>query len=137
MKITPVLGPDGAAPASVAEQNRTVAWPAFRDAVLDTRNYLRTHGRLAARVYIGADAVPPADFLVSLATAFQHHAKHGIWPTEVNLAREVNLLPTRHIARDTPTLFGGWVIHKPGFRAPRILEVARLQAWTLKPAVRR
>jgi hypothetical protein len=27
------------------------------------------------------------------------------------------------------------VIHKADFRAPKILEVARLQAWTLKPAV--
>ena len=31
-------------------------------------------------------------------------------------------------------LFGGWVIHEEGFRAPRIVEQARLQAWTLKPA---
>jgi hypothetical protein len=34
-------------------------------------------------------------------------------------------------------LFGGWIIHKEGFRAPKILEVARQQTWTLKPAIRR
>jgi hypothetical protein len=28
------------------------------------------------------------------------------------------------------------VIHREGFRAPKVLEVARWQAWTLKPAVR-
>jgi len=49
------------------------------------------------------------------------------WNTEV--------LPMRRVAEDTPGLFGGWIIHKEGFRAPKILEVARLQAWTLKPAV--
>ena len=34
-------------------------------------------------------------------------------------------------------LFGGWVIHKEGFRAPKIQDVARLQAWSLKPALPR
>ncbi len=29
----------------------------------------------------------------------------------------------------------GWVIFPPGFRAPRLMELARLQTWTLKPAM--
>jgi hypothetical protein len=136
LKVTPVLGPDSGAPPAVDEEDRTIAWPAFRDAVVDANDYLRVHARMPARVHIGADAVAPADFLVAVAAAYQHHARHANWPGEVKLGREVALLPTRHIARDTPTLFGGWVIHKPGFRAPKLLEVARLQAWTLKPAVR-
>jgi hypothetical protein len=40
----------------------------------------------------------------------------------------------RHVAKDTPGLFGDWVIHKAGFRAPKLVELTRLQAWTLKPA---
>jgi hypothetical protein len=43
----------------------------------------------------------------------------------------------RYVATDTPELFGGWVIHKAGFRAPKVMEMARLQAWTLKPAIRK
>ena len=27
-----------------------------------------------------------------------------------------------------------WLIHPAGFRAPRVMELARLQCWTLKPA---
>ncbi len=38
------------------------------------------------------------------------------------------------VAADSPGLLGGWVIHPDGFRAPRIVEMTRLQAWTLKPA---
>jgi hypothetical protein len=41
----------------------------------------------------------------------------------------------RYVANDTPHLFGGWIIHKEAFRAPKILEIARLQTWTLKPAL--
>jgi hypothetical protein len=54
----------------------------------------------------------------------------------VELGKHLELLPARHVAEDTPDLFGGWIIHKEGFRAPKILEQARLQAWTLKPAIR-
>ncbi len=94
---------------------------------------------MEARVFIGPDAVSPADFLVALASACDSHRKNGKFPLSegIALARNVTVLPERHIAPDTPELFGGWVIHKAGFRAPKILEVARLQAWTLKPAIRR
>jgi hypothetical protein len=92
---------------------------------------------LPAQVFIGADAVPPADFLTALASACDFHRKHGTLPLRegVKLGKNLELLPARHVANDTPGLFGGWIIHKEGFRAPKILEVARLQAWTLKPAM--
>ena len=89
-------------------------------------------------MFIGADAVAPADFLVALAFVFDFHSKNGKFPEagDIPLGTGTVVVPARHIAEDTPDLFGGWVIHKPGFRAPKILEIARLQAWTLKPAVR-
>ena len=66
-------------------------------------------------------------------------SQHGKLPVEqgVPLGRSVRLLPERHVANDTPGLFGGWVIHQSGFRAPKLMELARLQAWTLKPAERK
>lgn len=45
------------------------------------------------------------------------------------------LLTEQHVAKDPAGHFD-WVIHKSDFRPAKILEVARLQAWTLKPAVR-
>jgi len=83
--------------------------------------------------------VPPADFLAALASVYEFHRKTGKLPMEegVSLGSKVELLPVQHIAKDTPNLFGGWVIHRQGFQAPKVLEVARLQAWTLKPAVRK
>ena len=50
------------------------------------------------------------------------------------MAAAVPILTERHVAEDTPGLFGGWVIHKENFRAPKVMQLARLQAWTLKPA---
>lgn len=133
-----LLGPDGQPPGSANEAALVLDRLAFRDATLDVRRFLETHGRVPARVYVGAQPVPPTTFLVALAEAYEYHQSHGEFPLglEIKPATMVELLPARHVAKDTPDLFGGWVIHPAGFRAPKILDVARLQAWTLKPALR-
>jgi hypothetical protein len=135
---TGVLGPDSPPPAPGQAPNELLAWPAFRDAVLDVRDYLRRDQRIPARVFIGADPISPVDFLIGLASTYEFHSKNGRLPIAegVSIGRDVQILPAQHVAKDTPDLFGGWIIHKEGFRAPKILEVARLQAWTLKPALR-
>lgn len=130
-----LFGPDN--PPATSKDQLHAAWPAFRDAVLDTREFIQTQQRVPARVFIGAEAVSPADFLVGLASAYEHERKNGKLPGQVILGRDVVLLPARQVAEDTPGLFGGWVIHKAEFRASKILQVARLQTWTLKPAIRR
>jgi len=40
----------------------------------------------------------------------------------------------KYIAKDAARAFD-WPIHPEGFSAPALLELARLQAWTLKPAL--
>ena len=136
LRLEGLLGPDGAAPA-VARVDPHLAWPAFRDATLDVLEFIQTEHRVPARVFIGPDAVAPADFLFALASAYTSRIKDGKLPMSqgVQLGKGLTLAPARHIAEDTPGLFGGWIIHKEGFRAPKILEIARLQAWTLKPAI--
>jgi hypothetical protein len=131
-----LLGPDGPPPAS--RQGTRLDWPAFREAARDALDFIQKEGRVPARVFIGPDAVPPADFLAALAAVCQFHRRDGGIPRAegVALGAAISLVPARYVARDTPDLFGGWVIHRAGFRAPQVMEVARLQAWTLKPAVR-
>jgi len=112
---------------------------AFRDALRDVRSFIQVERRVPARVFVGAEAVPPADFLAAMAAAWNFHRQHDgpLAGQTVLLGHEVGVLPERHLAKDTPELFGGWVIHKTGFRAPQLMELARLQAWTLKPATAR
>ena len=131
-----LLGPDS--PPPTARDSTRIKWPAFRDTVLDLASFIETERRVPARVFIGADQIPPTDFLQALAAAYDFHRKSGRLPLDqgVEPGRHLELLPARHVAEDTPDLFGGWIIHKEGFRAPKLLEQARLQAWTLKPAIR-
>jgi hypothetical protein len=42
----------------------------------------------------------------------------------------------QYVTDDDPKIFN-WVIHPEGFQSPKIMELAKLQAWTLKPAVLR
>ena len=48
--------------------------------------------------------------------------------------RQGRFTADRYVAEDSPKLWG-WVIFPEGFHAPKIMELARLQAWTLKPAL--
>jgi hypothetical protein len=102
-------------------------------------DFLDTQRRVPSRVFVGADPVSPADFLIALAAAYESFRSNGKLPLNegVSLGNEPEVLPERHVAPDTAELFGDWIIHKEGFRAPRILDQARLQAWTLKPALPR
>ena len=134
--INGLLGPDSIPPSR--SQVGRLTWPAFREATRDALDFVATQRRVPSRVFIGAEAVAPADFLVGMSRACQFYRKNGRLPTQegVTMGEGTELLPARHVASDTPELFGRWPIHKEGFRAPKILEQARLQAWTLKPAVR-
>ena len=112
-----ILGPDNPAPS--AATNCQLAWTQFRDAVLDVSGYLQTQRRIPSRIYIGANALPPADFLAGLAYVFQYWHQHSALPltNSIPLPSNLELLPARHVAKDTPELFGGWIIHPAGFRA--------------------
>jgi hypothetical protein len=109
---------------------------ALRDTLRDVDQFIRTHHRVPSRVYIGPDAIPPSDFLVTLASIYLTGSAKGSFPTRAPLPVSSGITNSleRFIAPDSPSLFGGWIIHREGFRAPRVVEIARLQAWTLKPA---
>lgn len=136
--IEGLLGPDAAPPAAATQPSRRepTRWAAMRDATLDIRDFLQSERRIPARVFIGQDPIAPADFLPALAAAYIAFQESGKFPETVIFGSNVELLTARRIAKDAPGLYGNWIIHKANFRAPKVLEVARLQAWTLKPAMR-
>jgi hypothetical protein len=131
-----LFGPD--APPPALREPRDVPSAAFQQTVADAVSFVQTQGRVPARVFIGPDAIAPADFLLALAEFYLANGDGdpgagGRW-VPVRRAGKVTL--EKYVAEDTPGLFGGWIIHPEGLRAPRLLELARLQTWTLKPALR-
>lgn len=134
LKAGGLFGPD--APPPPASPLTSVDWFAFRDAARAVHEFIKVERRVPARVFVGAEAVAPADFLAAMAAAWRLHRQPGkpLAGQTVPLGHDVRVVPERHVAKSTPDLFGGWVIHKAGFQAPKLMELARLQAWTLKPA---
>ena len=109
-------------------------WSAFARAVRDTSDFCRTSHRVPDEIWIGAENISPADYLATLAGVVEESMASGKPPAHV-IRREGRFTADRHVAADSPALWG-WVIFPEGFHAPRIMDLARLQAWTLKPALR-
>ncbi|HEY8749675.1 MAG TPA: hypothetical protein VIM11_16950 [Tepidisphaeraceae bacterium] len=130
-----LLGPDSPPPNPDPEPI-PVSWPAFTQAVLDLSDYIKSNQRIPSQIFIGSHRVSPADFTVALARAFLESRDPAHLPTSVLPGKGVKVLTERFVAREDGRLFSGWVIHPTAFQAPHIMDIARLQAWTIKPAVR-
>lgn len=96
----------------------------WQRAVADVRHFVESEKRLPAEVWLGAETLSLADFAMTLAR------DGGEGPARIERG---TLLFERHIANDGRKEFN-WVIHPPGFDGSALLELGRLQAWTLKPA---
>jgi hypothetical protein len=134
-KVTALSGPARIyTPPTGGTRSASFRWSAFAQAVRETSAFCRASHRLPDEVWIGAESMSPADYLATLARTLEELIASGKTPTDV-IRREGHYTADRYVAEDAPALWG-WVIFPEGFHAPRIMELARLQAWTLKPAVR-
>jgi hypothetical protein len=136
--VAEALGPSERPPATEVSD---LPWRAFRDALRDTFDELRARGQVPARVFAGVKKIAPADFLracapLALVAIDAGAGGRPAFPERVGIPKGTAVATERLVAEDSPELFGGWIIHPEGFRAPRIVEMAKLQAWTLKPAER-
>jgi peptidoglycan/xylan/chitin deacetylase (PgdA/CDA1 family) len=133
-KVTALYGPARMyTPPTGGMRSSSFRWSAFAQAVRDTSDYCRTSHRLPDEVWIGAESMSPADYLATLARTLEDLIASGKTPTDV-IRREGHYTADRYVAEDSPALWS-WPIFPERFHAPRIMELARLQAWTLKPAV--
>jgi hypothetical protein len=101
----------------------------FTRAAMDVRDYMKAHGRVPSAVWLGSRAVTPEAFYLALAKV----VASGERPSTIEL-RPAALGASKHVADDSPKIFG-WLFPK-GWSAPRMMELAKRQAWTIKPAVR-
>ena len=114
---------------SAGPTDRIGRWE-FRKGCEDTLDFMLKTGHIPPLIWIGARSVSPADFLATLASVtLENGADQSV---EV---KKGSLSVSPYVAEDSPSLFS-WIILPEGFRAPHVMELARLQCWSLKPAVR-
>lgn len=126
-------------PLGPAEPTLRLASPVATDAsqfartAADVSDFIARHGRLPPAVWLGSLAVSPESYLPALARqASRLLAGEGL-SEKIEFAA-AKLAAADYVADDGPNLWG-WVIFPPGFRAPAMMELAKRQAWTIKPAV--
>ena len=110
-----------------------VPWYNFSRAVLDVSDALPKAGQVPDPVWIGSIPVPPESFVVALAQVATTLVENGKPPASVTVG-PASLAAARYVAQDSPKLWN-WLIYHPGFDGAHVLNLARLQTWTLKPAI--
>lgn len=110
--------------ASTTFKDAAIPRPAFDRAKKDAAAFIRRFRRLPDQVWLGPDSLSLPDFAATLAAA----PPSGPVPV-----RKGRLDIEARIGKDAARLYD-WVIHPQGFAPESLLEMARLQAWTLKPA---
>jgi hypothetical protein len=99
----------------------------------DVAGYLRKHSRLPGAVWLGSTAVPPEAYLPTVAKVALDLLEGREVPAKVEVGAGARLAVGKQVSEDRPGLWG-WVIFPPGFKAPAMMDLAKRQAWTLKPA---
>jgi hypothetical protein len=125
------LGPSN--PVPLYKEPVTTDWSQFQRTAVDVQDFLVKQGRIPTTVWLGSVGVPPEAYLQALARVSRDLLAGEAPPDRVEV-RAARLSAMKYVAADAPNLWG-WVIFPRGFRAPAMMELARRQAWTLKPAI--
>ena len=134
LKVTRLYGPGRTYTPSVGGRPASsFSASAFARTLRDVADFSRTSGRMPDEVWVGAESLSPADYLATVGQAIDDRITTGKMPAEI-VRRAGHFTADRYVADDSAALWG-WIIFPEGFHAPRIMELARLQAWTLKPAL--
>jgi hypothetical protein len=127
---TTPLGPTGT--LSKMDEPVKTDWSQFNRTSVDVADFIKKQGRIPSAVWLGSVQVPPEAYLRSLALVALD-LDGGSTPKEIEI-KPAQLLDAKYVSPDDPKLWG-WVIFPTGFRAPAMMELAKKQAWTLKPAI--
>lgn len=125
LKVTPQTIDGPSAPGTTTYAKARIPAAAFQKTVSDTAGFVRRFRRLPNQVFVGSDTLSLADFAATLAGGVdgddEIRVVHG------------NIGFDRFFSSDGRKSFN-WVIHPEGFNGAPLLELGRLQGWTLKPA---
>jgi len=93
-------------------------------------------GRMPARTVLGGVEVGPNTLLQACTRAIPRHFR-ARWPERIPVLPADEIPALAHREDFARLRFqNSWSVFPPDFRGERLLELARLQAWTAKPATR-
>lgn len=107
-------------------------WDAIREAARDLLEAAGNSEQLPSVVWVDGRPMRLEDFAATLASVIVSKNYTGM----ISL-HQGELDAKKYVADNDDRGLWGWVIFPEGFSAPRMMEIAKLQAWTIKPAVLR
>jgi hypothetical protein len=119
-----VDGPTG--PGSSTWQSDVVPAHLFERTIKDAADFIEHNQRLPKEVFLRAETLSLPDFTATLAESILH-------PNDPVRVVRGQLAFEKYFSSEARKSFS-WPIHPVGFAAPELLELGRLQGWTLKPA---
>ncbi len=128
---TTPLGPTSLAPEMKSSVSTDLNQ--FARTAADAADYISKRGRLPATIWLGSEPVTPEAYLEALARLVKLKIADEPLPETIKLNQNV-LMAAKYVSDDRPELWR-WVIFPEGFHAPELMELAKRQAWTIKPAV--
>ena len=104
----------------------------YERTVQDVVSFMKSEGRIPDAIWLGSQVVSPESFLITTARYVMDK------PLDPERASEIffepaELRPAKHVKNDKS--IWDWVVFPPNFEAPEMMELARRQSWTLKPAL--
>jgi hypothetical protein len=126
-------------PADRAQQftkHQSVTWKALISAAKDALQIMDQTQQMPATVWVAGKPWHPENFVATIAKGLLSELKNQGDIQTIDLQKPA-FSALNYVADDSPELWGGWPIHPEGFHAPGLMDLAKLQGWTLKPAIRR
>ncbi len=111
-----------------------VPWTQFERSVKDLHAFIQRNHQIPSAIWLGSKPVPPEPFLLAIAKTTAENKRGGASLEKVTI-EPARLATEKYVAADSPELWS-WPIFPQGFHSEHLVELARLQAWTLKPAKR-
>ena len=108
-------------------------WSQFSRTSVDVEKYLDLNQSIPNVVWLGSSALSPESYLLALSSVAQKLARNEPPPNSVKIV-PAELAAGEWVAKDSVSIWN-WPIFPKGFHSPHLMELARLQAWTLKPAL--
>jgi hypothetical protein len=125
-----IFGPSEKGP--IEEGTLEVTWSQVQRTAIDVADYLQKHGCIPSTVWLGSSGISPETYMATIARIIPAISAGN--PPQGIQVKPARLSTTQYIAQDSEELWG-WLFPK-GWHAPALMELAKLQAWTLKPAIR-
>jgi hypothetical protein len=126
-------GPFSAGYGLATDDSNEVFWSQFSRTVSDVQDYLDINHSIPNVIWLGSNAISPESYLSTLSTIIPLFLGNHRLPERIAIL-PAELTSRRWVARDSAAIWD-WPIFPAGFHAPHLMEMAALQAWTIKPAI--